>query len=61
MEETKKCKHCQSDIPKKAKVCPVCKKKQLSKLKVFLICLNESLDIIPDLTAGAFLIHSLRS
>ena len=39
MEETKKCKHCQSDIPKKAKVCPVCKKKQPSKLKVFLICL----------------------
>lgn len=26
--ETKKCKYCQSDIPKKAKVCPVCKKKQ---------------------------------
>lgn len=39
MEETKKCKHCQSDIPKKAKVCPVCKKKQSSKLKVVLICL----------------------
>ena len=39
MEETKKCKHCQSDIPKKSTVCPVCKKKQLSKLKVFLICL----------------------
>lgn len=27
-EVTKKCKHCQSDIPKKAKVCPVCKRKQ---------------------------------
>lgn len=26
--ETKKCKHCQSDIPKKAKVCPNCRKKQ---------------------------------
>lgn len=25
---TKKCKHCQSDIPKKAKVCSVCHKKQ---------------------------------
>lgn len=24
MEETKKCKYCQSDIPKKATVCPVC-------------------------------------
>ena len=39
MEETKKCKHCQSDIPKKAKVCPVCKRKQSSTLKVVLICL----------------------
>ena len=35
--ETKKCKHCQSDIPKKAKVCPNCKKKQGGKLKFFLI------------------------
>lgn len=26
--EIKKCKHCQSDIPKKAKVCPNCRKKQ---------------------------------
>lgn len=26
--ETKKCKYCQTDIPKKAKVCPNCKKKQ---------------------------------
>lgn len=28
MEETKKCKHCQSEINKKAKVCPVCKRPQ---------------------------------
>lgn len=28
MEETKKCKHCQTDIPKKAKICPNCRKKQ---------------------------------
>ena len=26
--ETKKCKHCQTEIPKKAKVCPNCHKKQ---------------------------------
>lgn len=32
-QKTKKCKHCQSDIPKKAKICPVCKKKQGGKLK----------------------------
>ncbi|MDD3002035.1 MAG: hypothetical protein PHF29_09810 [Candidatus Riflebacteria bacterium] len=25
---TKKCKHCQTDIPKKAKICPNCKKRQ---------------------------------
>lgn len=28
MSDTKKCKHCQTDIPKKAKVCPNCRKKQ---------------------------------
>ena len=26
--ETKVCKHCQTEIPKKAKVCPNCRKKQ---------------------------------
>lgn len=31
--EVKKCKHCQSDIPKKAKICPNCRKKQGGKLK----------------------------
>lgn len=31
--KTKKCKHCQSDIPVKAKVCPTCKKKQSSTMK----------------------------
>lgn len=35
--ETKKCKHCQSDIPKKAKVCPNCKRKQGGLLKTVLI------------------------
>lgn len=35
--ETKKCKHCQSDIPKKAKVCHNCKRKQGGKLKFFII------------------------
>lgn len=27
-KETKVCKHCQTEIPKKAKVCPQCRKKQ---------------------------------
>lgn len=32
--ETKKCKYCQSDIPKKAKICPNCRKKQGGKGKI---------------------------
>ena len=37
-KDSKKCKHCQSDIPKKANVCPVCRRKQGGKLKwVFLV------------------------
>lgn len=35
--ETKICKHCQSEIPKKAKVCPNCRKKQGGKLKWIII------------------------
>ena len=37
MSDTKKCKHCKSDIDKKAKICPVCKKKQGGALKFVLI------------------------
>lgn len=36
-QETKICKHCQSEIPKKAKVCPQCRKKQGGKLKWIVI------------------------
>lgn len=37
-KNTKVCKHCQSEIPKKAKICPVCKKKQgLPKWAIVLI------------------------
>lgn len=35
--ETKLCKHCQTEIPKKAKVCPNCRKKQGGKLKWIII------------------------
>ncbi len=35
----KKCKYCQSEIDKKAKICPNCKKKQSHKLKWILLCL----------------------
>lgn len=37
MSDVKKCKHCKSEIPKKAKVCPICKKKQSGILKTVLI------------------------
>lgn len=36
-EKMKKCKHCQSAIPQKAKVCPVCRKKQGGILKWVII------------------------
>ena len=36
---TKICKHCQSEIPKKAKVCPNCRKKQGGKLKWIIIAI----------------------
>lgn len=35
--QTKVCKHCQSEIPKKAKVCPQCRKKQGGIMKWILI------------------------
>lgn len=35
--ETKICKHCQTEIPKKAKVCPNCRKKQGGILKWIVI------------------------
>lgn len=35
--ETKLCKHCKTEIPKDAKVCPNCKKKQSSKLIPILV------------------------
>lgn len=36
-QETKICKHCQTEIPKKAKVCPQCRKKQGGKLKWIIV------------------------
>lgn len=37
--DTKKCKYCQSDIPKKASVCPVCKKNQGSGCGTLIVTL----------------------
>lgn len=36
-QETKLCKHCQTEIPKKAKVCPQCRRKQGGKAKWIII------------------------
>lgn len=36
-QETKLCKYCKTEIPKKAKVCPNCRKKQGGKLKWIVI------------------------
>ncbi len=37
--QTKVCKHCQTEIPKKAKVCPNCRKKQGGILKWIIIAI----------------------
>ncbi len=38
-KDTKLCKYCKTEIPKKAKVCPNCRKKQGGKLKWILIAI----------------------
>lgn len=40
MSDTKKCKHCQTDIPKKANVCPNCRKKQRNPLGIPLLIIG---------------------
>lgn len=52
MNETKVCKHCQTEIPKKAKVCPNCKKKQGGKLK-WIILVIVALAIIGSVVGGS--------
>lgn len=39
LQETKLCKHCQTEIPKKAKVCPNCRKKQGGAAKWIIIAI----------------------
>lgn len=38
-EKTKKCKHCKMDIPKDAKICPHCRKKQKSGILKWVVLL----------------------
>lgn len=49
--ETKVCKHCQTEIPKKAKVCPNCRKKQGGILK-WIIVVIIVIAVISAFTGG---------
>ena len=49
--ETKVCKHCQTEIPKKAKVCPNCRKKQGGILK-WIIVVIIAIAVISAFTGG---------
>ena len=49
---TKKCKHCQSDIPKKAKVCPNCRKKQKRPVLGITLIIIGVLVLIGVITGG---------
>ena len=50
--ETKVCKHCQTEIPKKAKVCPNCRKKQGGLIKWIIIGVI-AIAIIGSLAGGS--------
>lgn len=50
-QATKVCKHCQSEIPKKAKICPNCRKKQGGKLKIVVIVI-VAIIIIASIAGG---------
>lgn len=51
-KETKLCKHCQTEIPKKAKICPNCRKKQSGKLKWIIIAII-ALILIGSMAGGS--------
>lgn len=52
VQETKVCKYCQSEIPKKAKICPNCHKKQGGKLKFVIIALVAIVIIVSIASGG---------
>lgn len=50
--ETKTCKYCQTEIPKKAKICPNCKKKQGPKIGLIIIIVIILIAIIGAASGG---------
>lgn len=52
-QETKLCKYCQIEIPKKATICPNCKKKQGDKFKWVMIAIIVLTIIIGNITSGS--------
>ena len=51
--ETKTCKYCQTEIPKKAKICPNCKKKQGPKVWLIVLIVIVVLGIIGAASGGS--------
>lgn len=52
-EETKTCKYCQTEIPKKAKICPNCKRKQGPKVWLIVLIAIIVLAIIAAASGGS--------
>lgn len=51
--KTKTCKYCQSEIPKKAKVCPVCRKKQSGLLTCIAVAFIIMIILTPALVKNS--------
>lgn len=49
---TKVCKYCKSEIDKKAKICPVCNKKQKKPIILFVLIAIVVIGVIAALTGG---------
>lgn len=52
VQETKICKHCQSEIPKKAKICPNCRKKQKKGIVKWIVIVVIVLFVLSALANG---------
>lgn len=52
-QETKLCRHCKKEIPKNAKVCPYCRKKQGGRLKWIVIGIAAVLVLLAAVSGGS--------